>query len=173
MWKTSWLPQLPGIEAHAGIIIAIVLAVVLWVTLRTSVYCYRIKAVGVNPDAAFYGGIPVSKIIISSMMLSGGLSGLAGMIQISGIYHVLAEHISTNYGFLAIVVAYIGRLNPVGAVIMAIFLGGLLSGSYYVQPTLGLDASVVQLLIAFIMLSLVLLPFIEKCLNKMLSIDQD
>jgi simple sugar transport system permease protein len=172
IWETSWLPQLPGIEGHAGIIIALVLAVVLWFLLKKSVYGYRIKAIGANRDAALYGGIPVNKIIMSSMILSGGLAGLAGMIQVSGIYHVLAEHISVSYGFLAIVVAYVGKLHPIGAAIMAIFLGGLLSGSYYIQPTLGLDVSVVQLLIAFIMLALVLLPYIEKRFNNLLSIDR-
>ena len=173
IWETSWLPQLPGIEAHAGILIALVLAVVVWVIFKKSVYGYRIKAVGANADAALYGGIPVNKIIISSMVLSGGLAGLAGMVQVSGIYHVLAEELSVSYGFLAIVVAYIGRLHPVGAVIMSIFLGSLLSGSYYVQSTLGLDVTVVQLFIAIIMLSLVLLPFIEERLNNLSIIDQD
>jgi ABC-type uncharacterized transport system permease subunit len=173
IWETSWLPLLPGIGAHTGIIIALVLTVVVWVILQKSVYGYRIKAVGVNADAALYGGIPVSRIIISSMILSGGLAGLAGMVQISGIYHVLAEHISVNYGFLAIVVVFVGRLHPAGVVIMALFLGGLLSGSHYVQASLGLDVSVIHLLVAVIMLALVLQPFIEKRLKNLLAIHQD
>jgi ABC-type uncharacterized transport system permease subunit len=174
IWKTSRLPQLPGgIDAHAGIIIALVLTVIVWAILQKSVYGYRIKAVGVNADAALYGGIPVSKMIISSMILSGGLAGVAGMVQVSGVYHVLAENISVNYGFLAIVVVFIGRLHPAGAVIMSIFLGGLLSGSHYVQASLGLDVTVVHLLVAIIMLAFVLQPFIEQRLNKLLAIHQD
>ena len=73
-------------------------------------------------------------------------------------------------GFLAIVVVNVGRLHPLGVVLMSIFLGGLLSGSHYVQASLGLDVSVVHLLVAIIMLALVLQPFIEQRLNKLLAI---
>ena len=173
IWETSRLPLLPGIGSHAGILLAVVLTAVVWILLKKSVYGYRIKAVGVNIEAALYGGIPVSKIIISSMILSGGLAGLAGMVQLSGIYHVLGEHISVNYGFLGIVVVNAGRLHPLGVVLMSIFLGGILSGSHYVQASLGLDVSIVHLLVAIIMIALVLLPFIEERLRNILSVHQD
>ena len=62
IWPTSWLPILPGVGAHAGIIIALVLAAVVWFILQRSTYGYHIKAVGVNPDTARYGGIPVRKV---------------------------------------------------------------------------------------------------------------
>ncbi len=173
IWPTAWLPILPGTGAHAGFIIALVLAVVVWFILQKSTYGYHIKAVGVNPDTALYGGIPVRKIVVTSMILSGGLSGIAGMAQVSGIFHVLADNISVSYGFLAIVVAFVGRLHPLGAVIMAIFLGGLLSGSHYVQSSLGLDVTVVHVLVAVIMLALVLLPFLEQRFENLFKIHHD
>lgn len=162
---TAQLPILPGLGSHAGILIALGLSVVVWFILQRSVFGYRIKATGVNPYTALYGGIPVRKVIITTMILSGGLAGLAGMVQVSGIFRVLADNISVNYGFLAILVAFIGRLNPIGAVIMAIFLGGLLAGGHYVQASLGCDVTVVHVLVAVIMLALVLQPFIERRLE--------
>ncbi|MBA7699517.1 hypothetical protein ES703_108214 [subsurface metagenome] len=166
----AWLPTLPGIGAHAGIIIALVLAVVVWFIVQKSAYGYRIKATGVNPDTASYGGIPVRKIIVSSMILSGGLAGLAGMAQVSGVFHVVSENISVSYGFLGIVVAFVGRLHPLGAVITAIFLGGLLTGSHYVQASLGIDVTVVHVLVATIMLALVIQPFIEQRLENLFKL---
>lgn len=165
---TSKLPVLPGgFDSHVGILIALGLAVVVWFILQKTVFGYRIKATGVNPDTALYGGIPVGKIIIASFFLSGGLAGLAGMVQVTGVFSVLSDDISVNYGFLAILVAFIGRLHPFGAVLVAIFLGGLLAGSHYLQASIGLDVTVVHVLVAVIMLALVLEPFIEKRLSRL------
>ena len=166
--STARLPILPGLGAHAGILIALVLSAVVWFILQKSTLGYRIKAVGVNPDTALYGGIPVGKIIVTSFILSGGLAGLAGMAQISGVHYMLADLISANYGFLGIAVAFIGRLNPIGAVIMSIFLGGLLTGGYFIQINLGIDVTVIHVLVALIMLALVLEPFIEQRLERLL-----
>jgi simple sugar transport system permease protein len=166
--STARLPTiLPGTTSHAGIIIALGLSVVVWFILQKSVFGYRIKATGANPDTALYGGIPVGKTIITSMILSGGLAGLAGMAQVSGVYYILADNLSANYGFLAIAVAFIGRLNPFGAVLVAIFFGGLLTGGYFIQIRLGIDVTIVHVLVALIMLSLVVEPFIEKRLERL------
>jgi len=170
VWPTAQLPIIPELGAHAGILIALGLAVVVWFILQKSAYGYRIKATGVNPDTALYGGISVRKIIVTSMLLSGGLAGLAGMAQVAGIFHVLADNISVSYGFLGIVVAFIGRLHPLGAVITAIFLGGLLAGSHYVQASLGIDVTVVHVLVATIMLALVIQPFIEQRLENLFKL---
>ena len=173
IWPTAWLPILPGTGAHAGIIIALGLSVVVWFILQKSTFGYRVKAVGVNPDTALYGGIPLRKVIVTSFILSGGLAGIAGMAQVSGVFHVLADNLSVGYGFLGIVVAFIGRLHPLGAVIMAIFLGGLLSGSHYVQSSLGLDVTVIHVLVAVIMLALVLLPFLEQHFENLFKMHHD
>ncbi|MAF85266.1 MAG: sugar ABC transporter permease [Dehalococcoidales bacterium] len=164
---TAMLPKiLPPTALHAGLIIALGLTVVVWFVLQRSAYGYRVKAVGINPDTARYGGIPVGKIKITSMILSGGLAGLAGMAQVSGIFHLLTDRISPGYGFLAILVTFLGGLNPFGSIFVALFLGALLSGSHFAQSDIGIDPSVVHVLVAVIMLSLILLPFIEKRLSQ-------
>jgi len=166
---TARLPiLLPGTTLHAGILISLGLAVVVWFILQKSILGYRIKAIGANPDASQYSGMPVKKVIITSMILSGGLAGLAGMAQVSGIHYMLADLISANYGFLGIAVAFIGRLNPIGAVIMSIFLGALLTGGYFIQISLGIDVTIIHVLVALIMLALVLEPFMEERLERLL-----
>jgi len=161
---------IPGTASHAGILIALGLAVVVWFILQKSTFGYRIKAIGINPDTALYGGISIGKITINAMAISGGLAGLAGMAQVSGVHYLLGSYISSNYGFLGILVAFIGRLHPFGAVLVAIFLGGLLSGSKFVQMDIGIDVTVVHVLVAVIMLSLVLEPAIEKSIERHLKI---
>lgn len=165
---TARLPViLPGTEAHAGFLIALGLAAVVWFILQKSTYGYQIKAIGINPDTALYGGIPVKKIVITSGILGGGLAGLAGMSEVSGVHYLLADYLSSNYGWLAIIVAFVGRLNPIGVVLVSILLGGLLAGGYVVQMNLGIDVTVVHILVALIMLALVLAPIIEKRLERL------
>ncbi len=164
---TAMFPKiLPPTALHAGIIMAVGLAVVVWFILQKSTYGYRVKAVGINPDTALYGGIQVGKTIITSMILSGGLAGLAGMAQVSGVFHLLTDRISPGYGFLAILVTFLGRLHPFGSILVALLLGALLSGSHFAQMEIGIDPSVVHVLVAVIMLSLISLPFIERRLAQ-------
>ncbi len=161
--STAYLPQiLPPTTLHAGIIIALGLAIVVGLVLQKSTFGYRIKAIGVSPDTALYGGISVGKVIITTMILSGGLAGLAGMAQISGIFHLLQDQLSSGYGFLAILVVFLGGLNPLGVVLISIFLGGLISGSTFASSSIGVDPAVVHVLVAIIMFSLILLPVLEK-----------
>lgn len=159
---------LPETAAHAGILLAIVLTIVVWLVLRNTVFGYRIKAMGVNPDAAAYGGISVGKLNIIAMTLSGGLAGLAGMGQVSGALHLLADYVSYGYGFLAIAVAFVARLNPIAVVLVSILLGGLLRGGRFAEITVGVDMSVIQTLAPLLMLFLILVPSIEKRVSRIL-----
>lgn len=166
---TAWLPIiLPETAAHGGILLAIVLAIVAWLVLRNTVFGYRIKAIGVNPDAATYGGISVGKLNIITMMLSGGMAGLAGMGQVAGVLHLLADYVSYGYGFLSIAVAFVARLNPITAILVSILLGGLLRGGRFAEISVGVDISVVQTLAPLLMLFLIVEPVIEKRLSRLL-----
>ncbi|MFC2024177.1 ABC transporter permease [Chloroflexota bacterium] len=164
---TARLPLLmSGVSAHAGILIAIGLSVAVWFIMQKTVLGYEIKAVGVNPNAAAYGGIAVGKTTIIAMILSGGLCGLAGMAQVSGIHYVLADYLSSHYGFLAIMTTFIAELNPYIAVIVCIFFGGLLSGSHFVQMKVGIDGTIVQVLLVVMMLFLMAVPLIQRRLSR-------
>ncbi|MFV1858867.1 MAG: ABC transporter permease [Anaerolineales bacterium] len=142
--RTAWLPrltefadQLPilrGLTAHAGILIGLAAAFILWYVLRKSKFGYEIKVIGDNPEAARYAGMNIKRNILLVMLISGGLAGLAGMAEVSGVIHIFQERISPGYGFTAIIVAWLAKLNPWGVVLVAYLFGGLLVGGDEIQP---------------------------------------
>ena len=111
-----WLPRLvPQTLLHAGAIIAVVLAVVVYIFLWRTTIGYRIRAVGLNPDASRYAGITVPFYQALSLTLAGGFAGLAGVVEVIGVQHRLLEGITSGYGFSGIVAALFGGLHPLGA----------------------------------------------------------
>lgn len=124
---SNWqlLPYLtPGI--HAGVIIALVVALVLGFVMTRTLKGFEITVTGHSPRAARFSGFSERKTVMFCMLVSGGLAGLAGAIEISSVVGQLQPQISPGYGFAAIIVAFLGRLNPIGA----IFAGLLLALSY-------------------------------------------
>jgi general nucleoside transport system permease protein len=124
---SNWqlLPYLtPGI--HAGVVIALLVALVLGFVMTRTLKGFEITVTGHSPRAARFSGFSEKKTVMFCMLLSGGLAGLAGAIEISSVVGQLQPQISPGYGFAAIIVAFLGRLNPIGA----IFAGLLLALSY-------------------------------------------
>ncbi len=126
----EWIPHN---RFHLGIILALVLAVVLyWILFRT-VLGYQIRAVGQNQVAARVAGINVSRNIIIAMLISGGLAGVAGTIELMGLSpHRLYQN-APGYGYTAIAVALLGRLHPIGVIFSALLFGMLQAGSEEMQ----------------------------------------
>ena len=143
--KTAWLPRLTdyakqfpilrGLTTHLGFLIALVAAVVVWFVLYRSRWGYEIRLIGDNKRAAEYAGINISRNIILVMMFSGGLAGLAGMSEITGVVHRLQTAISPGYGFTGIIIAWLAKLNPFGVVIVSIFFGALILAGREIQPS--------------------------------------
>ncbi len=117
-----------GSRLHAGFLIAIGAAVLVYIFLWHTVPGYQLRAVGANQKAAQLGGISVTWNILLAMILSGGLAGIAGMSEVAGLHYRLIQGFSPNYGSTGIVVALLGKLHPVGVVISAILFGGLVIG---------------------------------------------
>lgn len=142
--KNAWLPRFTdyaasfpffqGLTAHFGIFLGIVLALILWVVLRNSKWGFEINVIGDNPKAASYAGINLSRNMILIMLVSGALAGLAGFVEISGVVHRLQERFSPGYGFTAIIIAWLARLNPLAVIPVAYLFGGLLVGGDAIQP---------------------------------------
>jgi ABC-type uncharacterized transport system permease subunit len=149
--RTAWFPRFTdyadtfpffrGITAHLGIFVAIVLAIVLWVVWQRTRWGFEVTVVGDNPRAARYAGINLTRNIILVMALSGGLAGLAGMSEVAGVVHRLQERFSPGYGFTAIIVAWLAKLNPLGIILVSYLFAGLLVGADAIQP-----AGIAQLL---------------------------
>ena len=133
---------------HWGLIIAIVLAIVIYVFLWRTSLGYRIRAVGENQRASSYAGINVKRQMMFSMFLAGGFAGLAGVVQVLGLQYRLQTDgspagFTAAAGFNGIVAALFGGLNPIGAIPASAFFGGLLVGAQKMQRELGVPASLI------------------------------
>jgi simple sugar transport system permease protein len=154
--KVMVAAQLPKLiantELHAGIILGIVGAIVLYIIQQKTDYGYQFRCVGSNPEAARTSGINAKRTLIAAMLISGAFAGLAGAGQILGFQHLLLENFSPNTGYDAIAVALLGRLNPFGVVIAAIFIGALRTGANTMQIMLGVPVTIVYIIQAIIIL---------------------
>ena len=142
---------------HAGWLIALILTVVLFIYLKYSKHGYEISVVGESINTARYAGMNVKKIILRIMFISGAISGLAGMIQVSGAAHTLSDGVAGGVGFTAIIVSWLAKLNPVIILIVTMFFSILEKGSSVMQSTYGLSqsvSSILQGIILFIVLGM-------------------
>ncbi|WP_231881869.1 ABC transporter permease [Anaerosporomusa subterranea] len=142
---SALLPTLGDSRIHAGLIFAIVLMVLLYVVFRQSRWGYEIRVIGANETAARYAGMNIKRNIYLVMLASGAICGLAGMTEVSGIVGRLQPNISPGYGFTAIIVAYLSRMNPLAIGIVSLLFGALQVGGYYIQ-TFGVSATVSAML---------------------------
>lgn len=149
---------LPGTQAHAGILVAVVTALILWLVLIKSPLGYQIEVVGQNPTAASYAGMSVRRTIMLVMAVSGGLAGLAGSSEVMGLKYRLFQDFSGGYGFDAIAIALLSRGSIIAVVITSLFFGALRSGANVMQRSAGVPSTVVYVIqgltVLFIAISL-------------------
>lgn len=125
-------------RVHWGILVGLVAVVVVWVLVRFTRVGYAMDVVGSSPAAARYAGIPVRRTIVTSLLLSGALAGLAGAAEVGGRAYALDPNgLQLGLGFTGIVVAALGRYNPWGVVIVALLLGGLRNAGVALQSVPG------------------------------------
>lgn len=137
--EAARLPTIiPGTIVHLGVPIAIVVALIAWFIMTRSVFGYQMRVVGAAPSAARYGGFSENKTIWLAMLVSGGLAGLAGALEVAGPFQRMVPGFPTNYGFTAIIVAFLGRLNPLGVIFAGIVLAITFVGGEVAQTTIGL-----------------------------------
>lgn len=148
------LANIGGTRLHIGLIVAIVMVLLFAFTTAKTRWGYELKLLGANPSAAASAGIRINKHILIVMMISGGLAGLAGMIEVSGVAHRLMYGISPGYGYTAIIVAWLAKLNPWAMVVTSIFIGALTVGGFSVQ-TIGLPSSMSLMLQGAILFCLI------------------
>lgn len=142
----------PNTRLHAGILIAIGVAFfVQWLLWRTTLG-YEVRVVGASRDAAAYAGIPVARSLLLAMVVSGGIAGIAGMVEVSALHHRLMDGVSPGYGFTGIVVALLAKLNPVAAVFAALLFGGLIVGGDSMQRAAGISAMMVYIIQGLVVL---------------------
>ena len=153
---------LPQTLAHAGIIVGLLATVIVWVLLRRSSLGYQIEVVGLNPQAARYGGISVEKTIVLVMALAGGLCGLAGACEVMGLKYRLFENFSPGYGFDAIAIALLSRSNLAGVIFTSLFFGALRSGANVLQRSANVPVTIVYAIQGLTVLFIAVSLAIEK-----------
>jgi simple sugar transport system permease protein len=137
---------------HWGLLIAILAAVAVWWLLFRSTKGFEFRAVGLNPSAARYAGMNISRTIVLTMMISGGLAGLAGASEILGTNLRLTPAFSPHWGFDAIAIALLGASRPVGVVAAAILFGALRAGAGPMQAATGIPVDLVIVIQGLIIL---------------------
>ena len=151
--------QLPriiqGKRLHYGFVIAIVAALIVWVIMKKTALGYEMRAVGHNPQAAGFAGIPVNRVLMKTALLSGGLAALAGFSEVSGLKGNLTLDLSPGYGYSGIVVAMLAMLNPVGVVVSAIFVAGIFVGADAMSRAAQVPSYIADVMVATALLTMV------------------
>jgi simple sugar transport system permease protein len=166
--RSAQLPPLLTVGAASvpsGIIIALIAAVVVYIILEKTTTGYEIKAVGYNPYAAEYGGISISKNIVLTMAISGGLAGLAGAMEVMCVYHRVFGAFTGGRGFDGITVALIGQNHPLGMIFSSFLISSLRSGAGDMQ-TAGIPEDIVVLIQGIIIFFVAADRIIKTIINK-------
>jgi len=140
------LPSLiAGTRLHWGVIFAFFAAVLIWFVLRLTFFGFSVRVVGSSAIAAEYAGIKSDRIILLSLLIAGGLAGLAGACEVLGSIGQLRPTISPGYGYTAIIAAFIGRLNPLGIILSSLLMALLYVGGELLQIKLALSNAIASL----------------------------
>lgn len=161
--STFFMQLLPPTRLHAGLLLALVCTLLIYVLMfrTTSGFCMR--AVGLNARACQCSGIGVKAYVIISSAISGGLGGLAGVSEIAGLHHRLIEGISPSYGYLAIIVSLLGRNHPVGIVFASLCIAALQVGSMSMQRASGVPTSIASIIMGLVVIMILSRRHLFRC----------
>ena len=152
-----------GTRFHIGAIVALLVVAVGWIVLTRTITGFQIKVIGQAPRAAGYAGFSSKRMVWIALLASGGLAGMAGLFEVAGPIGQLIPTISPGYGFTAIIVAFLGRLHPVGALFAGLLVALSYLGGEIVQIELGMPQAVTGvfqgLLLFFLLASDVLIRY--------------
>src|SRR5512134_2300635 len=151
---------IPRSRLHMGFILAVLIIIALWFVLNRTAFGMKMRAVGLNMEAARFSGIHVNRTTMIVALISGGIGGLAGASEIAGIHFHLIDAISPGYGYTGIIIATLGSLNAFGVAAAALFIGLVDTGSQTVSRALGVPAylgDVLQATLLLVTLAMLLL----------------
>lgn len=140
----------PGTRLHVGIIVALMVAALIWYVLYKTSHGAKFRAVGINPVAANCNGISVKKYMIMSMAISGAIGGLAGTMELLGTQYRIQSGFCADFGFDGIAIALIGQLHPIGTVLAALFFAVLNVGSNSMELMTNVPSSIANIIQAII-----------------------
>lgn len=148
------LPKLvPRSRLHAGLLFAFAASIVTWILLKYTRWGFEIRAVGHNPRASRFFGLPVNRTILSTALISGGLAACAGATEVLGTKGYLTADISPGFGYTGIAVAMLAALNPLGVVISAFFIAGIYNGADSMSRAVSVSNYIADVITATAMLA--------------------
>ncbi|MDF2614052.1 MAG: transporter permease [Clostridia bacterium] len=165
--RAPWLSNLfGGSYINLGLFIAVIAVIIIAFILNKTTFGYELKSVGFNRHAAEYGGISVNKNIILSMMIAGGLAGLAGMVQYAGNANNIQIGVMPSQGFDGIAVSLLGANTPIGSLFAALFFGLLYSGRGFMNAMTDVPPEIADTIIATIIYFAATSILVERFLDK-------
>ncbi len=150
------LPVWGSSTVHLGVLVALILPFVFWFLMTRSVFGFQIRVVGSAPNAARHGGFDGRQTIWLALMISGGMAGLAGSLEFTGVLHKIDLGFPSGYGFTAIIVSFLGRLNPIGCLVAGIVLAVTYVGGQMAQTSVHIPnstAGIFQAMMLFFILA--------------------
>ena len=149
--QAGWLPEIGGQEYLLNILIVAVLTVLVYIYLNYTKHGYEISVVGESERTARYVGIKVGKVIMRTMMLSGALCGLAGLLLVGGTDHTITTTIGSGRGFTAVMVSWLAKFDPIAMIFTSFLLIFLERGAGEISTTFGLNQSFADILTGIIL----------------------
>ena len=149
-------------RVHTGLLVALGLAVALWVLLQRTTTGFEIRAVGANPGAAGFAGMPVGWVTVKVALLSGTLAGLAGAIEVAGRSGYVTLDMSPGYGYSGIVIAMLAMLNPIGVVFAAVFVAGMLVGADSMSRAVNVPTYIADVIVAVSLIAMLVATMLTQ-----------
>lgn len=160
---TAILPKLvERSRLHAGLLIAVVLAIAVWWVQSRTVFGTHARATGLNARAAAFAGVPLGRTLTMVACLSGGLAGLAGVIEVLGVKGYVTTDLSPNYGYAGIVIAMLANLNPLGVIGAALFSAVMFVGADSMSRALGIPSYIADVTVALSLLTMLVAIFLTQ-----------
>jgi general nucleoside transport system permease protein len=143
-----------GMRLHWGFAFALVAAVLMWLFMFRTYRGIQLQVGGPAPAAARYAGFSSRAAVWTTLLISGGLAGIAGAFEVAGPMGQLTPHVASGYGFTAIIVAFVGRLHPLGAILGSVVLSAFVIGGELAQSRVGLPSALAGVFQGMLLLSL-------------------
>ncbi|MFF2322854.1 ABC transporter permease [Agrobacterium sp. NPDC058088] len=147
---------------HLGLVIAILLALLLAFVQSRTVFGIQSRAAGLNPQAAVFAGVPLSRTLVLVACISGGLAGLAGAVEVMGVKGYVTTDLSPGYGYSGIVVAMLANLNPLGVVLAGLFTATMFVGADGMSRSLGIPSYIADVIVALSLLTMLVAVFFTQ-----------
>jgi general nucleoside transport system permease protein len=151
-----------GTRVHTGLLGAVTLAVLLWGIFKSTVFGFDVRALGANPRAAAFAGVPPMRTTVSVALLSGALAGLAGAIEVAGRTSYVTLDMSPGYGYSGIVIAMLAGLHPLALLAAAVFVAGVLVGADSMSRVIGVPTYIADVIVAASLVSVLVATLLAQ-----------